>query len=226
MRVAGGGWSVVVPVKPAAIGKSRLVVPDVDRAALAAAIALDTIAAVTRARLVAEVVVVTDDPGVRAELAAMHNEGDGVADDPGSGPVWRDDPSSCTVRAVADPGGGLNAAIAAGLDAASGAARAALLGDVPALRPADLDAALTLAGAGGAAAVPDAEGTGTTLLAHAREEILRFGPDSFARHLAAGARGLDVPPGSSLRRDVDTLAQLEAARRAGLGPRTRAILGG
>lgn len=226
-------WSVVVPVKPAAIGKSRLAVPGLDRRDLARAIALDTIAAAARARRVAEIIVVTDDPDVRAAIASMHNEGDrGHADaDPAAAPApAAGSPSLCTesaaaaVRAVADPANGLNGALAAGLDAATGAARAALLGDLPALRAADLDDALGRAH--GPAVVADTDGTGTTLLAHAGPGLLAFGPDSFARHVAAGAAPLDVAPGSTLRHDVDTAAQLEAARALGLGPRTAALLAG
>lgn len=55
------GWVVIVPVKPATVGKSRLADAAVDRAALARAIALDTIAAAAGATRVARVVVVTDD---------------------------------------------------------------------------------------------------------------------------------------------------------------------
>lgn len=200
----GPTWSVVVPIKPAAFGKSRLAVPGVDREELARAIALDTLDAAGRAAAVAELVVVTDDAGVR--------RGAGPADD-GARIAW-----------VADPGRGLDAAIAAGLDAAAAPHRAAMLGDLPALDPQDLDEALSLAGSGGPVAVADADGTGTTLLAHARADILRFGPDSFARHLDAGARPLDIAPESTLRRDVDTAAHLAAARALGLGPRTAALL--
>ena len=39
------GWAVIIPVKPTAVGKSRLELPTVDRVTLARAIALDTIAA-------------------------------------------------------------------------------------------------------------------------------------------------------------------------------------
>lgn len=198
-------WSIVVPVKPTAIGKSRLEVPGVDRRDLARAIALDTIAAAARARRVAEVIVVTDDPDVRAAPA--------IADR---------DTEAAPVRAVADPGGGLNDALAAGLEAATGAARAVLLGDLPALRPADLDDALRQATR--PAVVADADGTGTTLFAHAETGLLGFGPGSYARHLAAGAAPLDLDPASTLRRDVDTASQLAAARALGLGPRTAALL--
>lgn len=45
MTGPGSGWAVVIPVKPGAVGKSRLRLADVDRVTLARAIALDTIAA-------------------------------------------------------------------------------------------------------------------------------------------------------------------------------------
>lgn len=215
---SGRAWSLVVPVKPAAVGKSRLEVPGVAREALARAIALDTIAAAAGARLVAEVIVVTDDVGVRDELGRTR-----PSTAHGTAP---------RVEVVADPAGGLNAAIATGLATASARYSAAMLGDLPALRPADLDEALERAGAparstemnGRALAVADADGTGTTLLAHAHPELLRFGRDSYARHLDAGAVPLDVPASSTLRQDVDTAAHLAAAPRLGLGPRTTALL--
>src|SRR5690606_9828833 len=54
-------WNVVIPVKPAALGKSRLEIPGVDRIELARAIALDTIEAAAQ---VARVIVVTADPAM------------------------------------------------------------------------------------------------------------------------------------------------------------------
>jgi 2-phospho-L-lactate guanylyltransferase len=202
---AGGGWVVVVPVK-GSTGKSRLAHPD--RARLAAAIALDTLDAVRRARLVAEVVVVTADERLAEEVAG-----------PGRGPA--------PVRVVRDPGAGLNGAVAAGLAAvAPHRGRAALLGDLPALDPADLDAALELAAERPRALVPDAEGAGTTLITARPGEPLHpsFGEDSRALHEAAGFTPLDVPAASTLRRDVDTAGQLRAAAVLGLGPRTSALL--
>lgn len=217
-------WAVVIPVKPATIGKSRLDVPGVDREALARAIALDTIAAVRAARSVAAVIVVTDDPGVADALRGDAQIASGA---PGTAPS----PTPAPARLVPDPGAGLNAAIAAGLEAAQsvspgpGVRPAALLGDLPALRPADLDGALGLAAAvPGPSVVADADGTGTTLLAGAEARVLRFGAGSFAAHVAAGAAPLRPAPPSTLRHDVDTAAQLAAARQLGLGPRTAALL--
>lgn len=200
------GWTIIVPVKPAAVGKSRLTDVGTDREALARAIALDTITAAAAADQVARVIVVTDDPGVRAELRRVRN-----------------------VEVV--PEGdtrGLDAAIALGAAAAGvGTPRAALLGDLPALRPADLDRALELAASVERGLVPDAETTGSTLVTARAGAVWvsAFGADSAARHRLLGCTDLAVERESSLRRDVDTAAQLSQAVALGVGPRTSAVLG-
>jgi 2-phospho-L-lactate guanylyltransferase len=74
--------------------------------------------------------------------------------------------------------------------------------------------------------VPDAEGTGSTLVT-ARPGVAwaaAFGAGSFARHTALGCAPLPVPAASTLRRDVDTAEQLADAAALGLGPRTTALL--
>lgn len=185
-------WTIVVPLKAAASGKSRLGAS----AELVRAIGLDTVAA---AAAVARVVVVTADRETAVEVAAI---------------------GGVTVVAEEEPRG-LNAAIALGMPA-SHAPRAALLGDLPALRPDDLRGALDAAASVDRAVVADAEGTGSTLVT-ARAEVTwqsAFGVDSLARHLALGCVRLDVPEESTLRRDVDTAAQLAAASALGLGPRS------
>ncbi|WP_150955160.1 2-phospho-L-lactate guanylyltransferase [Microbacterium testaceum] len=199
------GWTIIVPVKPAAVGKTRLTDVGTDHETLARAIALDTIAAAAAADLVSRVIVVTDDEGVRAEFRR-----------------------SRTVEVV--PEGdtrGLDAAIARGAAAAGvGTPRAALLGDVPALRPADLDAALELAASVERGLVPDAEGTGSTLITARAGAVWvsAFGPDSAARHRLLGCTDLGVARDSTLHRDVDTAAQLSEAVALGVGPRTSAVL--
>jgi 2-phospho-L-lactate guanylyltransferase len=197
--VSAEQWTVVVPVKPAGSGKSRLEGAAAARQELARAIALDTIAAAAQ---VARVVVVTADDGIAACLDG------GVA-------------------VIADPGAGLNAAVAAGAAAAGvGTWRAALLGDVPALRPADLAAALEAAARYERAVVGDADGTGSTLVTAAPGVPWQsaFGPDSFRRHLELGFTALPISDASTLRHDVDTPAQLATAVALGLGPRTAAVL--
>lgn len=192
-------WTVVLPVKPSAVGKSRL-----GRGTeLARAIALDTVDAARQVRGI-RVVVVTADPSIAA-----------AARDLGVDVVVEDAPA------------GIAAAIESGLaDAPPDSPRAALLADLPALRPADLAAALDEAAQHDRAFVPDAEGTGTTLVtARAGFGLVhRFGEHSAAAHSEAGLVRLAVPTGSSLRRDVDVLAHLDEAVAAGVGPRTTALL--
>lgn len=200
-------WVVVVPVKPSARAKSRLDVPGVGRADLARAIALDTLAAATACDLVAQVVVVTDDAALAREAALI--------------PALRFVPEG--------EAGGLDAAVAAGVaavDPTGRMPRAALLGDLPALRPGDLADALRAAASVDRAVVADAEGTGSTLVTAGPGVAWRssFGDGSFARHLALGCVGLEIPDASTLRRDVDTADQLDAAGALGLGPRTDALL--
>ena len=201
-------WIVVVPVKPSARAKSRLDVEGVGRADLARAIALDTLAAATACDLVAQVVVVTDDAALAREAALI--------------PALRFVPEA--------DARGLDAAVATGVDAIDPSGRmprAALLGDLPALRPADLADALRAAASVPRAVVADAEGTGSTLVTAAAgvEWSSSFGDGSFARHIELGCRALEIPDASTLRRDVDTADQLEAAAALGLGPRTAALLG-
>lgn len=188
-------WTVVIPVKSPALGKSRLSAAG-DRFALARAIALDTIETAVQA---CAVIVVTEDASI---AAAARELGARVVDE--GAPA------------------GLNAAIARGVDAAGTTHCAAMLGDLPALRPTDLTAALRAASTMERAVVPDAESTGSTLVT-ARAGVAwasAFGADSLARHVALGCTVLDAA--DSLRRDVDTVAQLEAATPLGLGPRTAA----
>ncbi|MET0672974.1 MAG: 2-phospho-L-lactate guanylyltransferase [Microbacterium pygmaeum] len=198
-------WAVIIPVKPTALGKSRLDVAGIDRVSLARAIALDTIEAAADCDAVGQVFVVTDD----AALITL------AFDIPGLRFVPEGDAR------------GIDAAVATGAEAAGERMpRAALLGDLPALRPQDLSAALSTASALARTVVADAEGTGTTLVTAGAGMALRtsFGDGSFARHLDLGCVPLDVAQDSSLRRDVDTADQLDSAAGLGVGRRTRAVL--
>jgi 2-phospho-L-lactate guanylyltransferase len=128
-------------------------------------------------------------------------------------------------RAILDAEAGLNAAARQGIAAAGDGPVAVLLGDVPALRSADLAAALELAAQHPLAFVPDADNDGTVLIAalDPAAHAPAFGAHSRAAHLAAGYVELDIRADSGLRRDVDTPAQL-AALGGRVGPRTRAAM--
>ena len=198
----------VVPVKGNPGAKTRLdALPG--RAALADAFALDTVAALVAASAVKRVVVVTPDAELGARLTAL-----GAVIVP-------------EIPAAGDP---LNAAIVQGADAARRLLPAAHLaivtGDLPALSAADVDTALRLAAEHERSMMPDADGTGTTmLLARAGVSFTpRFGLGSRAAHEAAGHVPLEVAATASIRRDVDTPKDLEVARALGLGPHTAALL--
>lgn len=196
-------FAALVPVKPPARGKSRLVgLPGDRRRALAEAFALDTVAACLAGRRVGAVLVATDDASFAARLAALGCPSipDGVTGD-------------------------LNASLR---QAAAEARRrwpdlqpVALCADLPALRPADLDAALAEVG-DEPSYVPDAAGLGTTLYTADWDRFdPRFGPGSREAHdRQAFAVGVDA---TTLRRDVDDLDDLRAAVALGVGPLTDAL---
>ena len=197
-------WAILIPVKPAAVGKTRLAVASAHRTRLARAIALDTIAAAAACEAVACVVVVTNDGGLVID----------AADIPG------------LLFVAEGETRGLDDAVAEGMKTVEGMPRAALLGDLPALRPEDLAVALQDAASIDRAVVSDAQGTGSTLVT-ARAGVKwtsAFGDGSFARHVGMGCVALDVTPGSTLRHDVDTVEQLEIARALGLGQWTADLL--
>lgn len=196
---------VLLPVKPPARGKSRLDLAPEARTALATAFALDTAAACLATRSVAAVLVVTDDASFARAAGELGCAAipDGVTD---------------------DLNGSLRLAAAEAVRRWPGARPVALCGDLPALRPADLEAALGVAAGLMAAFVADAAGTGTTLYSAAADFAPCYGLDSAARHAEAGAAPV---PGelSSLRHDVDTLADLRAVVPLGIGPRTTLAAG-
>lgn len=203
-----GRWFLVVPVKRLEVAKTRLGPPyERARPELALAFALDTSVAALASPLVASVVAVTDDPAAARALAAVG--ADVVPDEPDAG---------------LNPALAHGATVAARTRPACGAG--ALSADLPALRPLELTAALRRAAAHAAGFVRDADGRGTTLVTALAPAQLRplFGPDSARRHAATGHREITGGDLGSLRRDVDTAADLAAARDMGLGPHTTALL--
>lgn len=197
---------LIVPLKAPRTGKSRLrgAVDDSVHPALVLALASDTVAAAVA--IARRVLVVAADPEtvtplkeLGAEILGEHGPGD------------------------------LNSALRQGEEllraADPGAVIGALQADLPALRPAELAAAVAEA-AKRRAFVADWAGTGTTLLLSAPAGSLdpSFGAGSARAHAASGAVALRVPA-PSLRRDVDTPADLAQARGLGLGPATTALLG-
>lgn len=198
-------WTILVPVKATTRGKSRIDLAPAVRQRLALAMALDTVSVAA---------------GCGQVLAVVEDESDGQA-------------------LLAVPGvavhlttmSGLNESILDGLAALSARGVvdfvAVLPGDLPGLVAADLAAGLARSQEHPFAVVADHQGVGTTLLAATAAAALtpRYGPDSYRRHQDSGAVPVLLPAGSSLRRDVDLVADLDVAGLDPvLGPRTQAVL--
>ena len=204
----GGGdrFVVMVPVKPLSSAKSRLArLGDDLRRDLAAAFAADTVSVLLDCERVARVLVVTDDHVVARSLEGLGADviPDGTSDLNGT-----------LVQAAAemhrrDPSLHL----------------AAVCADLPALRPAELTAALDAADPQRMSFVADEERVGTTAVA--APDLARFRPrfgrGSRQEHLASGAMEIEAIDVPGLRRDVDDPDDLRAALRLGVGPRTSAV---
>jgi len=192
---------LVVPVKTLDRAKTRLTSATggdpVSHAALALALAMDTVSAAISTPGVRRVVTITSDPAVAAEMAAMGVE---------------------SLPEPAEPG--LNAALIHGARTLRSNRIGALQADLPALRPDELRAALEAA-CNRRAFVPDRQGTGTTLLLAAPGGELdpRFGAGSAGHHRISGAIAL-YGAWPSLRCDVDTEEDLRLAQALGLGTHT------
>lgn len=204
-------WSIVIPFKGGVSAKSRFASAfGADRQRIALAFLRDTVAAVADVDAVDRVIIVSAEPLLHEALLPFE------------------------VEVVADPGGGLNAAVAAGVARAQNLApesfAAVLVGDLPALKGADLAAALDLAveaarGGHPLGFVADRDGTGTTavMAAPGVTASTRFGLGSRQSHTAAGFVELAVPDASSLHLDIDDAPTLDGVLDL-VGPLTRAEL--
>lgn len=200
---------VIIAVKRLPAAKTRLAAqfPDDRRERIVLAMLIDTISAARLVPVVHSVTVVTADQTAAAAAAAL---GALVVPDPT--PAEHPDP--------------LNNALLAACSAV--AARTpnivVLQGDLPAVKPAELDAALTSATAHCRSFVADRQRTGTAALCAFGVPLdPRFGTDSARRHRDSGATELSGGwPG--LRCDIDTPEDLAEAGRLGLGTATAAAL--
>jgi 2-phospho-L-lactate/phosphoenolpyruvate guanylyltransferase len=194
-------FALLVPVKDGPGAKTRLgEVGDRARAGLMAAFARDAVTAALRTPQ-ARVYVVGDPAALRPLFAGLDVT---VVPDEGAGDLNR-----ALARASVRIG-------------TPGQATAAMLADLPCLRPDDLEEALTISWESETRCyVADAAGTGTTLLAAPPGEELdpRFGRDSARAHAASGAQAIGGEL-ASLRLDVDTTGDLRRALRFGVGPHT------
>jgi 2-phospho-L-lactate/phosphoenolpyruvate guanylyltransferase len=208
--------AAVLPVKSFGRAKLRLdaVVGEHDRAALAAAMLGDVLAALRAAEGLADVIVVTAEP--RAADAARAADALVVHDPVEAG---QSDAAARGVRAAIE----------------RGAERVLLVpGDCPTLDPAELARLLDGFPDAGLVIVPDRHGSGTNALRIAPPSALdpSFGPGSFARHAVYGAAAgltVRVAQAPSLALDVDTPGDLAALRQTlsalpDAALRTRALL--
>ena len=227
MESARYGWTVLLPVKVLAQAKSRLAeLAGERRLELALALASDTVSAVAACPEVARVIVVTSDPVAGPRLSSLGAliipEARSSARGRGGRESARPSPDGSQHQ--------LNAALLRGAAVAArrwpGTGLAALTADLPALRPAELAAALRAASdMAGPVFVPDAAGLGTTMYAVATGGQFRpmYGGASRARHAAGGATELVLGGIAGLRQDVDTPDDLRAAVALGVGPRTAGV---
>jgi 2-phospho-L-lactate/phosphoenolpyruvate guanylyltransferase len=204
-----GDVALIVAVKRLAAAKTRLapVFSARTRETVVLAMLIDTLTAASGVGSVGSITVVTPDEAAAAAAAGL---GANVLADP-------------TPEGHPDP---LNNAIAAAERSMAGAFTntVVLQGDLPALQTQELTQAIAAARAYRRSFVADRLATGTAALcAFGADLDPEFGADSAERHRRSGAIELTGAwPG--LRCDVDTPADLVAARRLGVGAATaRAI---
>ncbi|MCV7029012.1 2-phospho-L-lactate guanylyltransferase [Mycobacterium sherrisii] len=204
-----GDIALIIAVKRLTAAKTRLapVFSARTRETVVLAMLVDTVTAAARVDSVGSITVVTPDEAAAAAVAQL---GAHVLSDP-------------TPQGHPDP---LNHAIATAERSVAGsfANVIALQGDLPALQSQELAGAIAAARQHRRSFVADRLATGTAALCAFGGALQpQFGSDSAARHRRSGAIELTGPwPG--LRCDVDTPADLAAARRLGVGPATaRAI---
>jgi FO synthase len=202
-------WAVV-PVKPFAQAKRRLspVLGEAERAQLARAMLEDVLDALSGARVLAGIIVVTSD-GEAAALARKH------------GAVVLEDAVE-----------GINAAICIAvrhLSAESGAAMLVAPSDLPQLTPERVEEIVGDLPAKPAVALLSSNDGGTNLLACRPANAIApsFGLDSFAKHCAAAEKMGITPqmiPAAELGRDIDGPQDLAVFLSFGTRTRTHTFL--
>jgi 2-phospho-L-lactate guanylyltransferase len=205
-----------VPVKDVQLSKTRLDNPPgyPAKSEFAHAFALDTVAALITSPSLMEVFVVTSDVFMAEQLSAL-------------GAAIVNEPLAANKLSSKNS---LNAAITLGIETVRilfpAANIAIFTSDLPALTVEDIGVALAKASVYDRSLVADAEGLGTSVLLFRPgvEAAPQFGSYSRTAHERSGHVVLDLPQDSSIRRDVDTPADLEAAIALGVGVYTRELM--
>ncbi|MFE9069277.1 2-phospho-L-lactate guanylyltransferase [Streptomyces violaceusniger] len=201
---------MLLPVKPFALGKSRLGSwADAARRDIARAVFLDTMDAILHTPEVCRLIVVTADPEAHALAAGAGAEGIHEASV-----------------------GGLNAAARLGAAAAAGHGAgvrtdpvAVVAADLLALKPRELASVLAEASRHPRAALADHRGHGSTVLTAQDPSFLLPGFEgaSRARHAANGAYEIAHSGVPGARLDIDVPGDLALAAALGLGTHTAAV---
>ncbi|WP_187774111.1 2-phospho-L-lactate guanylyltransferase [Lolliginicoccus suaedae] len=213
---------MLVPAKDWSRAKSRLGprLGPAERSWLAEAMLNDVLATLAGSAAVGSVAVIA---GSEAIARAARGHGARILDEATCLAAHGATPSR------AEPEARLNMLLAgaARLARRRGNVMAVVHADLPAARTSEIESALDQCAAEGATVVvADRHGRGSTMLVHPpdRAPRFRFGPDSARSHGLDGAVDLAVPaPG--LRTDIDSFADIEAARALGVGRFTAEILG-
>lgn len=200
--------TVVVPVKPWRLAKSRLAMSPDARATLARAFASDVLETVSMSRHVGAIVVVTAEQELHADRSSRVTV---LVDRPMLSPDGLN-PAIDTARRWAVPRRQASPFVV-------------VPADLPALTVESFDHALLEMRHHEAAFVPDLAGTGTTLTWGRSPDLrTRYGPGSAVSHMRSGMRAV-MNVDSRVRCDVDTSADLTEARYLGVGRSTLAALG-
>ncbi|MFM1917591.1 MAG: 2-phospho-L-lactate guanylyltransferase [Actinomycetota bacterium] len=202
-------WRAIVPIRGLQDAKSRFLDLPLPGATLAWAMFTDLLNSLNRAACIHEITVVTS---INPEEFQERFPGVACVQEP--------------------PGVGLNHAIGiAGAQQLPASTKGTMvfLGDLPCIRPDDIDH-LSAVGIDQPSFVPDAAGSGTTIWCAPKTYPVKthFGRHSRAAHRASGGtelgNGFTADPWPRLRRDVDTQVDLWDAHRIGLGPVTLATV--
>ena len=204
------GVGLIIAVKRLDAAKSRLaeLFGGDARERVVLAMLVDTITAAGSVPAVESITVVTPDPVVAAAATGL---GAAVLADPT--PAGHHDPLNNAILAACGTASAITPNIVV------------LQGDLPAIQSGELSDALVAAQRHPRSFVADRHGTGTAaLFAFGVPPQPRFGADSARRHRESGA--IELTGGwPGLRCDIDTPADLAAARLLGVGAATAAATG-
>lgn len=205
---SSGTWTAIIPIRSFAGGKTRLILPSLDTAAIIEAFADDVILACTRCPQISRTIVVSPDPAVLTHASAR----------------------GCEVLAERSAAG-INEAIREARTGVTGPV-IVILGDTPCITSSTLTMVLAQAHDHEVSFVSDTAGVGSTMWCAQSDSSAtpHFGHHSRAEHRAHGAFELGAgnasPQWARARRDVDTDIDLWDARRLGIGPSSASLLDG